>query len=74
MLDSAAMAILAEDARMQFLEAGEPLLVQGGVGDYLYVVSEGCLEVQIHQPQNPPVTAAWVWPGAMRRRNVTSDR
>jgi CRP-like cAMP-binding protein len=62
-LDPTALAILAKDASMEFLSAGELLLVQGEVGDFLYIVSEGCLEVQIDAGQNPPLTAAWVWPG-----------
>lgn len=62
-LEPAALAMLADGARMQFLSAGESLLIQGEVGEFLYIVSEGCLEVQIDGGQQSPLTAAWVWPG-----------
>lgn len=63
LLDPDALAILAKDASMKFLSAGELLLAKGQVGDFFYIVSEGCLEVQIEGSHNHSVTMALVWPG-----------
>lgn len=62
-LDYAAIAAAAEDAVVRTYQPGEAILVQGSLGDNMYVILEGQVAVVVSRPGQPDRQLAELGPG-----------